>query len=171
MCEVGKNKIFLPKGCPKKTDKIYFKHPQYTDMTFKEWFNNNHKNADPLTISNIDCSYNMLTSLQGLEDLVNLRRLYCSNNQITSLQGIEGLVKLEALYYYSNDMTSLQGIESLLNLKVLLCSNNKLNDLNAYMPVLYLPNLKDLYFDGQYQDIAGFKKRLKYISNIHNLLR
>ena len=140
-------------------------------MNFKEWFNKNYKNVDPLNILTIDCSHNGITSLHGIEGLVNLRRLYCSNNQITSLQGIEGLVKLEALYYYSNDMTSLQGIESLLNLKVLLCSNNKLNDLNAYMPVLYLPNLKDLYFDGQYQDIAGFKKRLKYISNIKNILK
>ncbi len=140
-------------------------------MTFKEWFEKRYKDRDPLSISAIDCSSNKISSLQGLEVLVNLEVLNISYNKITSLKGIEGLVNLKKLYYYSNDMTSLQGIESLVNLEGLYYSNNNLNDLKVFMPVLYLPNLKNFYFNRKYHDITDFKKRLKYISNISNILK
>jgi len=65
----------------------------------------------------------------------------------------------------------LQGIEGLVNLEELDCYSNNLNDLKAYMPVLYLPNLKHLCFNEKYHKPPDFKKRLKYISNINNILK
>jgi Leucine-rich repeat (LRR) protein len=42
----------------------------------------------------LDCDYNQLKSLEGIENLVNLEYLNCRDNQLTALVGIENLVKL-----------------------------------------------------------------------------
>ena len=51
--------------------------------------------------------------------------LVCSNNQLTSLEGIENLINLQVLSCSENQLTSLEGIENLVNLKELYCTNNQ----------------------------------------------
>jgi Leucine-rich repeat (LRR) protein len=93
-------------------------------------------------IIELDCSYNQLTSLEGIENLVNLEGLYCSDNQLTSLEGIENLINLKELICSNNQLTSLEGIENLIHLKGLYCSDNQLNSLEG---IENLINLKKLW--------------------------
>jgi Leucine-rich repeat (LRR) protein len=79
-------------------------------------------------IIELDCSVNHLTSLEGIENLVNLERLYCFNNQLTSLEGVENLVNLKYLYCGYNQLTTLEGLENLANLKYLYCKKNRFSE-------------------------------------------
>jgi Leucine-rich repeat (LRR) protein len=82
-------------------------------------------------LKELDCVNNKLTSLEGIENLVNLKKLCCYENQLTSLEGIENLVKLEQLICADNDLTSLEGIENLVNLDMLCCYNNQFTSLEG----------------------------------------
>jgi Leucine-rich repeat (LRR) protein len=77
------------------------------------------------------CYSNQLTSLEGIENLVNLVNLYCSYNKLTSLEGIENLINLKELYCSYNKLTSLEGIENLINLEKIYCSHNQLTSLEG----------------------------------------
>ena len=98
------------------------------------------KSYDQITI--LHCSSNQLTSLEGIENLVNLQVLYCSYNQLTNLKGIENLANLQILFCYNNQLTSLEGVENLVNLQELYCYNNQLNSLKG---IEKLANLQQLY--------------------------
>ena len=93
-------------------------------------------------ITELNCSYNQLTSLDGIEKLRNLEILYCYYNHLTSLRGIENLRNLEVIWCYYNQLTSLEEIENLRNLKELYCSNNQLTSLEG---IENLNNLKELW--------------------------
>ena len=94
------------------------------------------------------CSNKQLTSLEGIENLINLERLYCGNNQLTSLDGIENLTRLRFISCWDNQITSLAGtddgsvgLENLTNLERLYCWNNQLTSLEG---IENLTNLKVL---------------------------
>jgi Leucine-rich repeat (LRR) protein len=72
-----------------------------------------------------------LISLEGIENLINLKILLCCDNKITSFEEIENLVNLEKLYCHDNQLTSLEGIENLVNLKTLFCYDNQLTSLEG----------------------------------------
>jgi Leucine-rich repeat (LRR) protein len=97
------------------------------------------KPHDEITVLN--GSNEQLTSLEGIENLVNLKYFHCDNNQLTSLEGIENSVKLEILACWNNQLTSLEGIENLVNLEILNCSFNQLTSLEG---IENLVNLKIL---------------------------
>jgi len=94
---------------------------------------------DQITILN--CNDQSLTSLEGVENLINLKKLYCSNNNLTSLRGIENLINLEKLNCHNNNLTNLEGIENLVNLKELYCSFNILTDLKGIENLINLQYL------------------------------
>jgi len=96
--------------------------------------------------------------------------LNCAKNEISSLQGIEGLINLRSLYGYNNKISSLKGIEGLINLELLSLSFNKLYHLNDFTTILSLPKLKKIYFDEKAHNIPFLKKHLKYIKNINDLI-
>ena len=56
-----------------------------------------HNNKPYDEILGLDCHNKELTSLEGVENLVNLKEFHCHNNQLTSLEGIEKLVNLRIL--------------------------------------------------------------------------
>ena len=96
------------------------------DVTFLYWLKENHPDEsewDDMTV--VDCGYNYLTSLKGIENLKNLKYLYCNDNRLTNLKEIEKLSNLIHLYCENNQLTSLKGIEKLSNLNQLSCSNNQ----------------------------------------------
>ena len=98
------------------------------DGTFLYWLKINCPDENIWNkITIIDCSNKNLTSLEGIENLVNLKILYCYMNRLTSIEGIKlkNLVNLERVDCHSNQLTNLEGIEDLVNLKDLYCDNNQ----------------------------------------------
>jgi Leucine-rich repeat (LRR) protein len=89
----------------------------------------------------LDCRFNDLTSLKGIENLKQLQILYCSNNKLTSLEPIKHLIKLKELDCMFNNLTSLEGIENLTQLQNLFCSFNKLTSLKGIENLTQLQTL------------------------------
>ena len=79
-------------------------------------------------IREINCQYQNLINLDGIENLVNLKYLYCYNNQLTKLN-LENLINLKVLYCYNNQLTELN-LDKLVNLEYLYCEYNLLTELN-----------------------------------------
>jgi len=101
-------------------------------MKLKEYLDNNYTKKEQKTLTLLNCSDEGITSLEGIEQLVNLKELNCCNNKLTSLKGIEKLVNLEYLDCSHNNLTSLKGIENLDKLRYLYCHNNLLPYSNLY---------------------------------------
>jgi hypothetical protein len=85
-------------------------------------------------IIELDCSLKNLTSLEGIEKLINLRYLYCYRNNLTNLNEMKNLINLKELHCSFNNLTNLNGIENLTNLKYLRCDNNNFsNEYKEYL--------------------------------------
>jgi Leucine-rich repeat (LRR) protein len=92
-------------------------------------------------ITSLHCSYNNLTNLNGIEKLINLKKLDCSFNNLISLEGIENLINLKELHCPKNNLTNLNGIENLIDLKDLVCSHNNLTSLNGFENLINMEEL------------------------------
>jgi len=112
-------------------------------------------------ITKLDCHDKGLTSLKGIEKLINLKRLDCSDNDLTNLNELENLIHLEKLDCKLNNLTNLNGLENLINLKNLDCKWNSLTSLNG---IENLINLKRL--NCSYNNLTS----LKEIKNLINLI-
>ena len=124
---------------PFKKNKYY---PEYTGNELdpygeEEWDDDNltpvlqiskQQNKPYEQITRLNCSYQNLTNLDGIENLINLKSLYCNGNYLINLNGIENLINLEYLSCSFNRLTSLNGIENLVNLKDLYCLNNNFSN-------------------------------------------
>lgn len=87
-----------------------------------------------------------MTSLTGIEKLVNLERLYCEYNQLTSLDGIQGLTSLKILSFPMNKVTKLPDfIMNFKNLEYIDYSGNPIEDISDEM-VEFLGTVKDVRF-------------------------
>jgi Leucine-rich repeat (LRR) protein len=101
------------------------------DYTLEDYFRDNNISLDrQKELTKLTCYTDKLTSLEGIENCIQLKRLDCSNNELTSLEGIENCVKLEWLYCFNNQLMSLKGIENCTNLEWLYCDD--LEDINQY---------------------------------------
>ena len=106
----------------------------------------------PEYIDVLDLSWNELTRIEWLENLVNLKGLYLSNNKLTRLEGLENLVNLEKLYLSNNKLTRIDGMETLVNLETLDLSWNKLTRIEG---LENLVNLRALDLSGNKLVIIG----------------
>jgi len=128
------------------------------DGTFLSWLKKRYPDENTWNkITKIDCSHNQLTSLEGIENLVNLEKLFCWNNDLNSLEGIENLVNLKVLSCSNNLLNSLEGIENLVNMEYFNCSANHLTSLDG---IENLVNLKFLYCHNNHFTIE-YKNYLK----------
>jgi Leucine-rich repeat (LRR) protein len=97
------------------------------------------------------CSHNKIVDIQGLQ-LPNLQELDCSSNQIVDIQGLQ-LPNLQSLSCYNNQIVDIQGLQ-LPNLQTLYCSSNQIVDIQG----LQVPNLQTLYCShNQIVDIQGLQ--------------
>lgn len=129
----------------------------------------------------LDCSYHSLTSLKGIEKLIQLQTLNCSNNNLTSLEGIENLTKLKVFNCSHNNLTSLKGIENLTQLRQLECYNNKLTSLEfirnlSSLQILdcafnYLKDLKDIENLTKLEIIYCYNNKITSLEHVRNLLQ
>ena len=65
-------------------------------MILKEYLDKNYTNEEQNKLTYLNCSGKGITSfscasLEGIEQLTNLKWLYCSGNNLTSLKGMGGI--------------------------------------------------------------------------------
>ena len=95
-------------------------------MILQEFLDNKYTKTKQLALTELRCASSNLTSLDGIENLINLETFDCSYNKISSIEGIENLVNLTYLDCSHNELTSLKGIEKLSKLELISYSDNKL---------------------------------------------
>eukprot|EP00405_Crypthecodinium_cohnii_P051045 CAMPEP_0206603590 /NCGR_PEP_ID=MMETSP0325_2-20121206/48587_1 /ASSEMBLY_ACC=CAM_ASM_000347 /TAXON_ID=2866 /ORGANISM="Crypthecodinium cohnii, Strain Seligo" /LENGTH=379 /DNA_ID=CAMNT_0054117325 /DNA_START=108 /DNA_END=1244 /DNA_ORIENTATION=- len=68
---------------------------------------------------------NLLTNLDGFENLKRLQMLYLQNNRLTSLAGLEGLTNLRVLHLGSNRLAKIDHLENFTRLEELHVANQR----------------------------------------------
>lgn len=71
----------------------------------------------------------LLTSVQNLSPLTNLKILSIQSNRLPQIQGLENLSNLEELYISHNALSTISGLDQNLKLRVLDISNNQITNL------------------------------------------
>lgn len=129
----------------------------------------------------IHCNNTSITSLDGVQQLTDLKELDCSNNDnINSLQPIEGLVGLEVLNAGNTMVTNLAPLRNLKNLKVLdlhFCAINDLNIISSLsrLTVLDVSENESLYDLHGVENLTSLAElnvsmtRIKSLKEIQNL--
>ncbi|MEJ6498003.1 leucine-rich repeat domain-containing protein [Pseudoalteromonas lipolytica] len=87
--------------------------------------------CDLVHLKSLNCSFNNLVELTGIENLTNLTSLNCSLNNLDELTGIENLTNLTSLDCSSNKLNEIIGLENLKNLTSFNCSGSHLNTLTG----------------------------------------
>jgi len=127
------NNIFFVGG----SDKMEISLEEFTE----------NKNLDKSKVVKLNCTYNRLTILPDISNLISLTHLYCHDNLLTDLSmfmnelGIPALINLTYLNCHGNKLTDLSGISGLINLTHLNCSNNKLTELSGISALVNLTHL------------------------------
>lgn len=128
-------------------------------MIFIDWLKRNYPNENEWeNIKHITCKKSMITSLEGIENLINLETLDCSYNRLKSLKGIENLTKLIYLECNDNQLTSLKQINNLINLKYIFCDSNKLISLKG---IENLSKLETIQFQHNGKNLPPFYISIK----------
>ena len=93
-------------------------------------------------LTELDCSFNSLTSLDFAQNLPNLQMLYASHNKISTIPQMPP--KMRTLDISFNLINSLKFIENsnLENLECLIMQNNKITDLRELKYLAYLTQLQ-----------------------------
>mgnify|MGYP002803881909 CR=1 FL=1 len=128
-------------------------------------------NLQPCVISlNLHC--NLLKSIEGLENLKNLKHLDLSSNAIEAITGLECLVLLKYLNLSCNRITVVEGIGSLRQLAKLDLSYNVITDLSGLKSLAAGPScLTTLYFQGnQIQSIDHIIDCLNDLNNLKDVM-
>ncbi|XP_030845358.1 leucine-rich repeat and IQ domain-containing protein 1 [Strongylocentrotus purpuratus] len=86
---------------------------------------------DRRVLSGVDASWNVLTSLQGLEGCSQLRKLNLSQNKITRISGVESLLSLTHLDLGHNQLVNVSGLTSLVHLQDLNLTSNHLSSVRG----------------------------------------
>ena len=106
------------------------------------------KGLENLTqLTNLELTFNKLTSVKGLEKLTQLTDLHLQGNQLTDVKGLEKLNKLIILSLAGNQLTDVKGLEKLTQLsKLFLLKNSDLTKAQIVELQKALPKCK-IYSD------------------------
>ena len=83
--------------------------------------------SEMMNFTYLNIANKSISSLDGLNQFLNLQELICNNNNLTSLYGIEDF--LQVLNCSNNKITSLADLHNCTSLKTLNCSNNRITSL------------------------------------------
>jgi len=108
-----------------------------------------------------------LSTLDGIENFIELKELTASYNKIKSISNIKNLINLESIIICHNQIRSIVKMKNLINLTRLHISYNKIVSIEC---LKYLVNLKDLYLRGnKIKSLLGIEKLVNlthlYINN------
>ncbi|WOO86813.1 leucine-rich repeat domain-containing protein [Mollicutes bacterium LVI A0039] len=87
--------------------------------------------SNATALKRLDCSSKNISSLEGIDQLVNLEYLYLNNNSISDIDQLEYLENLKYLQLYSNDIDSVEALSSLTDLRQLLIDDNNITDISG----------------------------------------
>jgi hypothetical protein len=120
-----------------------------------------------------------ISSIEGLDSLVELKTLFLNNNQIANLKGLENLHYLEHLILSGNKISKIGALASLSNLKTLIIDKNHLTGIEGLehlqdLVVLYLNNNKIMSIEGLMElsnlnSLNLEKNRISKIQGLTNL--
>ena len=82
-----------------------------------------------------------ITSLKGIETLVNLSNLILDDNEITDLSPLKDLQSLVAISLEGNPISDLSALKNLANLQILDVSGTDITDLSV---LLEFPSLRNV---------------------------
>jgi len=121
---------------------------------------------DLRNITEFNASNKKILSIEGLNYMVNLKRLDLSNNSILDIKPLKNLTKIESLKLNNNGITDISALSKFEKMTVLEVANNKIKDLSPLSglkklsvlkvsrnaiddasPISGLTNLKELYID------------------------
>lgn len=100
----------------------------------------------PLTLTNIDLSFNQLASLEGLATLPCLEVLDVSHNKLHSIALLSGMPTLQVLRASANRVASTEGVHRMFGLKVLLLDHNLVASSDALVCLKALEQLEVVSF-------------------------
>nr|XP_054761624.1 leucine-rich repeat and IQ domain-containing protein 1-like [Lytechinus pictus] len=86
---------------------------------------------DRRVLCGLDVSWNILTSLQGIEGCNQLRKLNLSHNKITRISGVETLLSLTHLDLSHNQLVNVSGLTSLVHLQDINLTSNHLSSVRG----------------------------------------
>jgi len=75
-------------------------------------------------VFDLDVSDNNITSIDGIENFINLFSFKCNTNFLTSLNGIQFLTSLSTLECHTNQLNNINETQNLVNLDAIDCSYN-----------------------------------------------
>lgn len=150
----------LAKGSLKKLRLLYLKGNKISDLTPL-------RNAGLESLEELYVENNQLTTINGLENLPNLRKLSIQNNQITSIEALRSLRNLEVVWAANNKIPTLEPFAKVTSLKVLYSENNQLSSIRG---MENKPNLEELsILNQQVSDLSPLatspKLRILYAGN------
>ena len=109
---------------------------------------------------NFDATNSNISSIEGVQYLVNTPALMLATNQISDISGISNLTNLVYIHLSVNQISDISAVSALTNLNTLLIENNQIVDISA---VSALTGLMYFYAGGnQISDISA-------VSNLTNL--
>ncbi|GFZ91193.1 hypothetical protein GCM10011497_21360 [Elstera cyanobacteriorum] len=79
----------------------------------------------------LDCSWNAISSLDGLQNCTALQSLDCSNTQITNLDALQNCAVLQSLDCFNTQITNLEGLQNCAVLQSLDCFNTQITSLDG----------------------------------------
>ena len=123
-----------------------------------------------MNLTNLWCSFNKITSLDGLQKSTNLTSLRCNENKIRSLSEISACVKLQKLCCTSCNLTSISPIRGFKFLTILSCTDNNIGTIEC---IRDCPNLTELWCRGcklENLDGMSFCTRLQKLDCSRNSL-
>lgn len=92
-------------------------------------------------ISNLVCNNKGVVSLEGIEQLSELKTLFLSFNQIQNIDPLASLYKLKTLYINGNQISDISALSGLSNLTSLSMQKNDIYDISALNQIDTLKNL------------------------------
>jgi Leucine-rich repeat (LRR) protein len=92
-------------------------------------------------LTELNCSFNKITTLKELGNCINLQILDCSNNLITTIEGLRHCVNLKTLDCSHNHITTLEGLSNCVNLQRLCCHDNHIVTLDELINCVILQQL------------------------------
>lgn len=129
-----------------------------------------------INISKLYLNSNQITKIEGLDNLTNISILYLNSNQITKIEGLDNLINISELALYSNQITKIEGLDNLINISILYLSHNqitKIEDLNQLVNISILDlshnHITKIEDLDQLVNISELDLSLNYITKIEGL--